>query len=215
MKVTKFALVIAAMFGLGACAGPDVATRSAPIDAVPAPLPAVGDAAGWHVVDVRVTAPRTLLTTEADVFYPMADLVWHGDPVGDRYQQVEDLMSRGLRAGVAHLHGQRPVYIDVTVERFHALTPKTRATVGGVHNMVFQMVVTDAETGVELTRPANFEVDVKGYGGLRALKAERRGETQKIRIMAGLRDWIQAEMGGQSVAALKTLPEVTTIGAYR
>jgi len=195
MNIMRTILGLTAALGLSACAGNDIATRSAPVD--PAlDAPAVGAvAAGWSVADVRVTAPRTLPTTEADVYYPRADLVWHGDPYGDRYAQVEELIDRGLSAGIATLQGATPVIVDVTLRRFHSVTPKTRNTVGGVHNLVFDMVVLDAETGAPLTLTQTHEVNVKAYGGRRALEAERQGFTQKYRIMAHLQQWIQVQFG--------------------
>lgn len=195
MNMMRMILGLTAAIGLSACADNDLATRNAPVDPTFA-APALGGApANWRVEDVRVSVPRSLPTTEADVYYPRADLVWHGDPYGDRYEQVETLMDRGLSAGAAALHGDRPVIVDVTVRRFHALTPKTRNTVGGVHNIVFDMVVLDAASGQPLTLRQSHVLDIKAYGGRRALRAEREGFSQKIRIMGHLQQWMQGQFG--------------------
>ena len=73
--MSGFRLIAATVvFGvLGACSAPEMVTRNSATDALPTELPT----AQWHVVDVRVTAPRNLVTTEADVYYLQADLVWH------------------------------------------------------------------------------------------------------------------------------------------
>ncbi|EBA03571.1 lipoprotein, putative [Rhodobacterales bacterium HTCC2150] len=196
-----FRLITAAVvFGaLSACSSSDLVTRNSAADPIALQLPTTS----WSVADVNVTVPRNLLTTEADMYYPRADLVWHGDPVGDRYVQVEELMDRGLTAGVANLNGTRPVNFEVTVRRFHGVTPKAANTVGGVHDMVFDLAVVDAGTGVILAPAQTYQVDVKAYGGNRALKAARAGFTQKYRIMAGLQDWAQTEFG-----VSKSTPEV-------
>lgn len=205
MKLLKTLLGLTAALGLSACADNDMATRGLVNEpAISSIAPGAG-AADWVVQDVRVTVPRSLPTTEADVYYPRADLVWHGDPVGDRYEQVATLMDRGLTAGAAAFHGTRPVFIDVTVKRFHALTPKTRNTIGGVHNMVFDMTVIDAETGQPLTMTQTYEVDVEAYGGRRALKAERQGYSQKVRIMGHLQQWIQQQFGIEGASQVVAL----------
>ncbi|MGV6813134.1 MAG: DUF6778 family protein [Brevirhabdus sp.] len=204
MTFIRMILGMTAALGLSACADNELATRSAPVE--PSVAPVIGAASSnWYVEDVRVTVPRSLPTTEADVYYPRADLVWHGDPYGDRYAQVETLMDRGLTAGAAVLHGTRPVIIDVTVDRFHAVTPRTRNTVGGVHNIIFDMVVLDAETGQPLTMPQTYEVDIKAYGGRRALEAERQGFDQKYRIMAHLQQWMQGHFGAASATRTVSL----------
>jgi len=176
---------------LGACGSTDLVSRNSATENIALDVPA----ASWTVADVQVTVPRNLVTTEADVYYPQADLVWHGDPAGDRYAQVEELMDRGITAGVANMNGTQAVNLVVTVRRFHSVTPKTANTVGGVHDMVFDMAVVDAETGVQITAPQTYRVDVKAFGGRRALKAARQGFTKKYRIMAGLQDWAQTEFG--------------------
>ncbi|APX88475.1 hypothetical protein BV394_00975 [Brevirhabdus pacifica] len=191
MKSLKTIVAIATALSLGACASTDLASRDVPMasdvgTAGASYLPS----AEWTLRDVRVNVPETLPTTEADVYYPMADIVWHGDPVGNRHQQVQRLMDDGLTAGLSGLRGGRPVFVDVEVVRFHSLSPKTRNSIGGVHNMLFDMEVRDANTGEVLVPRQRHKVDLRGYGGRRALKAERNGQGQKVRIMAHLQNWV-------------------------
>ena len=35
----------------------------------------------YTIADVRVSVPRSLRVSEANVFYPMADIVWRGDTI--------------------------------------------------------------------------------------------------------------------------------------
>lgn len=200
MNILRTILGLTAALGLSACADNDMATRSLPVDqSITDVAPSIGSS-DWLVEDVRVTVPRSIPHTEADVYYPRADLVWHGDPYGDRYAQVETLMDRGLTAGAAALSGTRPVIVDITVRRFHSVTPKTRNTVGGVHNMVFDMTVIDVATGQPLTLTQSHEVNVNAYGGRRALQAERQGYSMKVRIMGHLQQWMQQQFGIQGAS---------------
>jgi len=191
MTITRTLGVFASMLLLGACATTDLASRDVPFGKdVPPANTAFIPSSEWTVADVRVSVPETLPTTEADVYYPMADIVWHGDPVGNRHQQVDRIMDDGLTAGLAGLNGDRPVFVDVEVQRFHSVSPKTRNTIGGVHNMLFDMTVLDARTGEVLVGTRRHKVDLKAFGGRRALKAERQGLSQKYRIKAHLQQWV-------------------------
>ena len=143
-----------------------------------------------RVRDVRVTVPETLRVSEANTFYPNADIVWHGDPAGDRYQQVAAIFDESMTGALKQLHGQRAVYVDITVKQFHSLTPRTRYTFGGVHSIKFDLVVRDARSGKVLVEQQDVHGDLAGYGGNRAFQAERRGETQKVRIKAHLANLI-------------------------
>jgi len=83
-------------------------------------------ARSWRVVDVDVRVPRSLTVSEANTYAPDADIVWRGDPPGDRYKQVDAILTEAIRRGSAGLRGKRPVRIVATVKQFHALTEKAR-----------------------------------------------------------------------------------------
>ena len=56
---------------------------------------------GYDVVTVSVTVPDYLVSTEADTYKPVADIVWHEDPIGDRHDQAQKILSDALTVGVA------------------------------------------------------------------------------------------------------------------
>jgi hypothetical protein len=87
-----------------------------------------------------------------------------------------------------------PVILDIEMVRFHALSEKARYTVGGVHNVVFKMVLRDAATGAALSEPRRVESNLEAFGGQQALAAEARGLTQKIRISGHLAEVIRQQM---------------------
>ena len=103
-------------------------------------------------------------------------------------------MQAGLEAGVAGFTGTRPVILDVVVTRFHALSPRARYTIGGVHSVNFFLRVRDARTGETLIPSYHVEADLEAYGGATAVAAEALGDTQKRRITAHIARVIQTEL---------------------
>ena len=100
-----------------------------------------------------------------------------------------------MLAGVRGLEGgQTPVLLDIEVTRFHALTEKARYTVGGVHAVQFLMLLRDPETGEALGEPKFIKADLKAFGGTAAVRAERQGLTQKVRITNHLIEVIRLEL---------------------
>ena len=102
----------------------------------------------------------------------------------------EDAFARGT----SETPGDVPVILDVEVLRFHALTEKTRYTVGGVHSIRFKLSIRSLETGILLEEPREIQADLVGYGGSMAIAAEARGQTQKVRITAHLSYVIDTEL---------------------
>ncbi len=165
-----------------------VTTRNLPLEQIPtSTMPAdtgikSSQSMSWHVKDVRVSVPETLTVSEANLYLPKSDIVWREDPHGDRRAQVATIMEMAASQAVIGLEGSAPVYLDIEVQRFHALSQKARATVGGVHTIFFDIVIRDVATNVALTDPMPIEIRLKAYGGQKAIDAEMRGETQKLRI---------------------------------
>lgn len=190
--------------GLSACGTVDTASRAAqdPDTVTAVDLSALS--AQWKLVDVRVTVPDTLTVSEANMYYPLTDIVWRGDPFGDRRVQISKLMDEGMTRGLAHLDGPRPVNFDIVLERFHSLTEKARYSFGGVHNIEYTLLVSDAQTGQPLHGPQFREVALKAFGGEQAFEAERRGQTQKVRIMDHLTFLMQSSFPGDSFVVRRT-----------
>lgn len=136
----------------------------------------------WRLGDVRVIVPDTLTVSDVNILAPDVDIVWHGDPVGDRRQQVATILDDAITRGASGLSGGKPVVIEATVVRFHALTPYARQLTGGVHKVAFSVVVMDAQTGAHLTEAVVIQADVEAYGSGKAKDAEAAGITQKMRI---------------------------------
>lgn len=202
MRALKLIVGLVAALVVSGCAGLDTASRNSGFEGAFGSDPAfgltgpvlAGGLPSYQVEAINVLVPDSLIVSEANTYYPRGDIVWHGDPPGDRPTQIKAIFEEGFARGTQDLQGEVPVVLDVTLERFHALTQKTRYTVGGVHAIRFTLAVRDAESGLLLEEPRSVRADLKAYGGQRAIDAERQGQTQKVRITDHLARVIREEL---------------------
>ena len=152
---------------------------------------------GWRVVAVDVKVPETLTVSEENSYAPNADIVWREDPFGDRYAQVDAIITDAARRGAKGLHGKRRVKLLITVQQFHALSEKARALLqnSGVHDITFTAQVVDARTGAPLSPVDVIKADLVAYVGDQAIAAEKQGLTQKIRITSHVSKVIAGWLG--------------------
>ena len=131
MTPLKCASVLALCALITACGSnaPSITSRNAPFETLPQTtsgaeaLPPLTVAAGGQVASsspftvsrINVDVPRSLSVSEANGYYPRADIVWRGDPIGDRHQQIAAIMETGLTAGTQAMAGGMPVVLDVRV----------------------------------------------------------------------------------------------------
>jgi len=143
-----------------------------------------GVSRNWRVAQVMVSVPETLTVSEENLYAPDADIVWRGEPEGDRRAQVKAIFEEAARRGSADLKGSRPVALSVRVTRFHALSDvaRLRLSHSGVHDIAFVAQVNDARTGEILTGPEPIRADLVALTGEKGLQADMAGQTQKVRI---------------------------------
>lgn len=184
LKIVAFGAIAAA---LTACSSMDTVTRNTPLEA-----PRVGVQAAPQVLrdyslhSIRFAVPADMTVSEANSYYPIADIVWRGDPLGNRSQQINEIFQTSILAAGQGLTGARPVTVDVELARFHSLTERTRYSVGGVHSIKFDLTVRDAATGQVLEPTRRINGDLAALGGFAALAADNEGQTQKARITTHL-----------------------------
>lgn len=152
--------------------------------------------ARYSVTSIEVIVPQTLVVSEANQFVPKADIVWRGDPPGDRLAQVKSIMEEGLGVGASLLNQGPDVMVSVQLERFHALTEKARYSVGGVHDVVFVMTVVDAKSGAVLEGPRRVEIAIRAAGNDLAIAEDEAGRTQRVVIVEGLAEALRRELSG-------------------
>lgn len=131
---------------------------------------------------------------EAESYYPFADVVWRGDPIGPRIPQIAAMFNEAASRNRAVLDGDTPVDVDVTLIRFHGVTNRTRYTVGGVYNVIFDLTVRSAASGevIEPTRRVTGNLDAPG--GERAIRLDEAGQTQKVRVTDFLTSLLRAQL---------------------
>ncbi|MFW2587050.1 DUF6778 family protein [Sagittula sp. SSi028] len=148
----------------------------------------------YNLVSYEILIPQELTVSEANLYYPVADIVWRGDAHGNRKQQIAAIFQNSLSKARGGATGGTDVKAIVTLEKFHSLTEKTRYTIGGWHEIRFNISLVDATTGEVLVANRVVRADLNGLGGRRAIEAERQGLTQKVRIQAHLDRVIRAEL---------------------
>ena len=203
MKALKLIAALVTAVTLAGCASIDTPSRNAPFAQGAegtsvnfAQTGAVFEAADadYRVAQINVIVPRTLQVSEPNSYKPRGDIVWRGDLPGDRHAQVKAIFEEALARGANGVNGSVPVVLDIEVTRFHALTEKTRYSVGGVHEIEFILSMRSAETGLLLKQPRKVQADLVGHGGQRAIEEESRGLTQKVSITNHLAQMIRTEL---------------------
>jgi hypothetical protein len=151
----------------------------------------------WRLAEVRVEVPTTLTVSEAKSLLPSADIVWREDPLGNRYAQVDEIIGEAVTRGARGLRGSRPVVIDVTVTRFHALTfeAEQRGQNWGVHNIQFVAQVSDARTGEVLVPATEIRAELPALSGDQMRAARKKGVTQKSMIISHVAKTVSGWLG--------------------
>lgn len=189
---TTPALIVAALLGLSACGTPLDVSRNAAFSTISPVIEAPTQ--DWSITALQIDVPRTLTVSEANSIKPASDIVWRGDPPGDRYEQIETLMNQALAPVLRPREDAgTPVIVSLEVTRFHSLTERARYTVGGEHEIEFVLTVRHAETGEILSGPRDVDLTFRAYGGRQAIEAEAQGITQAVRVTARLQDWARIE----------------------
>ena len=194
------ALILGAALAVSGCVSSTDVSRNIGADIVPV-IENI-QVQDWDVAGVEVTVPYTLTSSEANTIKPRADIVWREDVLGDRHQQVDELMTAALEPAFANVIGETPVIVTLDLSEFHAQTQRVRYTFGGEHEIIFVMTVRHAETGEILSGPTEVDLTFPAYGGDDAVAADARGETQRVRISQRLVDWVNAEFIGPAPTSL-------------
>ncbi|MBM3615172.1 MAG: hypothetical protein FJX28_06995 [Alphaproteobacteria bacterium] len=156
----------------------------------------------YDIEAIRIVVPRSLKVSEANTFKPRADIVWRGEPLGDRHAQVTAIFQEAMTVGTAPLQTGRKADLEIQVIRFHALTEKTRYTFGGMHEMRFVMTLRDSGTGAVLDGPREVVADIKASGGSAAIAEEQAGRTQRVVTVERLAQVIRRELSAPQAAPM-------------
>ncbi|MGB8813776.1 MAG: DUF6778 family protein [Paracoccaceae bacterium] len=206
MNAMKTLAAFGLALALGACGSVEPASRNVQPDGFGLSVASkngpttVALAPQYDVAQIRILVPTSLKVSEANRFYPLADVVWRGEPRGDRYAQVKAIFEDGFSQGTVAMHTGPKVVVEAEVLRFHCLTEKTRYTVGGMHSVKFNLTVRDAVTGVVIDGPRLVNADIKASGGALAIAEDQAGRTQRVVIVEHLAEVIRKELSRQRYA---------------
>lgn len=197
MTYLKFTTAALLALSVSACSSVDTATRNAPLD-----VPALGGEQqilqrNYAVRDIAFFVPAGLQVSEGNGYYPMSDIVWRGDPIGDRGTQINAIFTEAMNRNQSTFQGDTPVNVEFELVRFHGVTERTRFSIGGVYNIIFNMTVRHAETGEVIEQPRRVVANLSAPGGVAAILAEQRGQTEKVRVTDFLTQVLKDELTGQ------------------
>ena len=148
----------------------------------------------YDLRDLRFNARSDIIISEEDSFYPSADLVWRGDPRGPRVPQIGAMFQTAVTRNQSILNGTTPVDLEITLMRFHGVTEKTRRTVGGVYNIIFDMTVVDARDGTVIEPTRRIAGNLNAPGGSRGQALVNNGQTEKVRVTDFLTGLLRQEL---------------------
>ena len=201
MKIYRSLTLLAFAALVSACAGSEPASRAALVPQ--ADLLSIGVATAetsgisseaYRIAAVSIRVPDSLRVSEANMFFPIADIVWRGEPRGDRHAQVQAIYAEAMGRATSGMTEGRAVLVDVEVTRFHCLTEKTRYTIGGTHTLHFILTLRDAATGTIIEGPRAIIADVKASGGSIAVAEEAQGLTQRVVVVNRLAEVLAYEL---------------------
>lgn len=184
LKIVAFGAIVAT---LTACSNVDTVSRNTPLETPRVSQSEVQQVArDYQLHSVRFAVPADMRVSEANSYYPIADIVWRGDPLGNRGEQISAIFQTAIQSAGHGLTGSIPVTVDVELARFHSLTERTRYSVGGVHSIKFDLTIRHALTGEVLEPTRRVNADLPALGGYAALAADNEGQGQKVRITTHL-----------------------------
>jgi len=194
MIAIRFLAALGLAVSLSACMQVDTPTRNAPMEAQGMAAARSPANPSVQLVDYKINVDSSLSVNDANLIYPMGDIVWRGDAPGDRRQQVAAIFDTALQMAQPSVTGALPVVAEINLVRFHALSERARYTVGGVHNITFTLTLKDPITGAIISGPRFLSADLKAYGGNTAMEADRRGLTQKARVTRHIANVLATEL---------------------
>ena len=196
MKLKTLFALAALTMTIAGCATIDISSRNAAFVAPEASGAAQMVIRDYDVQQIRVVVPQNLRSSESNGYYPLSDIVWRGDPLGNRHQQVGEILQAAATRGTAELDGAVPVIAEVTLVRWHGVTERTRYSVGGIYSIQFYLEVRHAETGAIIEPARLIEANLPAPGGQAAVALEQTGQTEKVRVTDHLTWVFGQELGG-------------------
>lgn len=196
MKLFKIMTIAALGLGVAGCSSVETVSRNAPLSANGFDTQGIMLQRDYTVQEMNFIASNELQVSEGNGYYPFSDVVWRGDPVGDRLEQIGALFQEAKQRNDTNLTGETGVVMDIELVRFHGVTERTRFSVGGVYNIIFNLTLRNKATGEIIEQPRRIEANLAAPGGIAALMLEQRGQTEKVRVTDFLTQVLKDELTG-------------------
>jgi hypothetical protein len=139
-------------------------------------------------------AQNGLIVSERENYYPNGDIVWRGDPRGPRIAQIAAMFTEAANRSKQAINGGQPVNVAVTLVRFHGVTNRTRYSIGGIYNVIFDITILDSGSGAVIEPTRRVVGNLDAPGGERAVQLEETGQTQKVRVTDFLTRLLSAQL---------------------
>ena len=143
---------------------------------------------------VEIIVPQSLAVSEEDSLVPNADIVWRGEPLGDRHAQVQAMFQAAAESATQGMQDGRGAVLSVVVTRFHGVTEKARYLTGGNYAMRFEITLRDAVTGEIIDGPRRVVADCHAAGGVRAIAEDNAGRTERVVVIERLAEVMRYEI---------------------
>ncbi len=199
MKLIRFLALAFLALSVTACGSIETATRNLPLDVPPLASDEQVLTRNYSVQGMTFAASDELQVSERNSYYPFVDIVWRGDPIGDRRQQIGAIFQTAADRVALTNDGAIPVVLDIELVRFHGVTERTRFSVGGNYHIVFMMAVRHAETGVLIEPGRKIVGNLSAPGGSAAILADQRGQTEKVRVTDYITQMLKDETAGEYI----------------
>jgi len=198
MTYLKLTTALVLVVSVSACSRVGTASRAAQVDAASFAQQVQTLQRNYSVAEFNYLVPADISVSEGNGYYPTTDVVWRGDPIGNRPAQIGAMFETALERNAPALQGELPVIVDLQLVRFHGVTERTRFSVGGVYDIKFDLTIRDAQTGLVIEPTRRVHVDLAAPGGIGAILAEQRGQTEKVRVTDFLTIVMNQELTGQT-----------------
>lgn len=198
---------IAAALLMSACTGDVPASRSVADWTLAVSHGAVDAKAGaqkvlmghYVIKDVQVTVPQMLQVSEIKDDR-VADIVWQGEPMGNRHRQVSAMLSDAMQLVAAEMTDGPDVIVRIDVTRFYAggevprSVGKPRPKGGSTSSVYFTLSVIDEVTGEVLESPRAIVADISAGRAARAVGRTPRGGPARDDVIAALAQVLRREL---------------------
>jgi len=173
MFINRLVIAAAITLGVSACSLEDIGSVG---------QPPIEVERSYVLSDFTFGASDGITVSEEEGYYPVADIVWRGDPRGPRVEQIGAMFQTAFDRSQKNVRGAVPVVVDFELRRFHGVTNRSRYSVGGVYNIVFNLTVRDARSGEVIEPSRRVVANLDAPGGNEAVVLEESGQTEKVRV---------------------------------